>query len=835
MDLGSQPVSDVRLVERVCVEFEVAWRYGERPRIEDYLRERSEPGRSALLRALVKSELESRRRLGERPSLEEYQTRFPADAELIRREFADETPTVKIGQPAAVVVTPPAAPAYAARGELIAPAKSLSLEGPGQSLGKRLWAWPLFAAAILAIAGFWTRATIERVMRAQVASELLALRDADVEALQLLFAAHQFVASMAANDARVRSSVRRLLASGDRDSAVLLRSPELAELRAALAPWMGEYEYDGFRILDRHGHTIASSRDVTVGGAAGREEVECLGAVFEGRATVSRPRPSEVRLLDVDGKERLGLPTMFVLAPIREDDGRVTAALGFRMRPERTFTRVLNVARFGLSGETFAFDATGLLLSESRFDDDLKRIGLIADAPHVRSTLSLELRNPGVDMTTGARPVRRRGKQPLTRLVAEAMQGPSGVDVEGDRDYRGVPVIGAWTWLPEYGFGVVTKVDRAEAFRPLAILRTAFWSLFALLAAAAIAVFFFAVLVARLRRRVRAADLVANRLGRYTLERQIGEGGMGVVYRARHVMLRRPTAVKLLRPDKTNEKSIARFEREVQLTSQLTHPNTVTVYDYGRTSAGIFYYAMEYLDGIDLQTLVNRHGPQPEGRVIHILAQVCGSLVEAHGIGLIHRDIKPSNIILTRRGSLFDFAKLVDFGLVKAVDAGRVAALTTAESMVGTPHYMAPEAIRRPDEADARSDLYAIGAVGYFLLAGRPLFEGRSVAEILFQHVGTKPEPPSAHRGHSVSPELESLLLGCLAKEPADRPKSARELAEALGRISAGTWSTSDAEAWWQAHATDSPSSAPKSRLPAPGSHAGLIGPDPPFVIPAAK
>ena len=335
----------------------------------------------------------------------------------IRREFDDETPTVQIGQPAAVIVTPPASPTSAVRAGLIARSKSLSLSGTGQSLGKRLWAWPLIAAAILAIAGIWTRATIERVMRAQVASELLALRNADVEALQLLFDAQKFVASMPAKDLRVRSSVRGLLARGDRDAAVLLRSPELTELRAALAPWMGEYEYDGFRILDRQGHSIASSRDVTVGGAAGREEVECLDAVFEGRATVSRPRPSEVRLLDVDGKERLGLPTMFVLAPIREDDGPVLAALGFRMRPERTFSRVLNVARFGLSGETFAFDATGLLLSESRFDDDLKRIGLIADAPHVRSTLSLELRDPGVDMTTGSRPVRRRDKQPFTRLV----------------------------------------------------------------------------------------------------------------------------------------------------------------------------------------------------------------------------------------------------------------------------------------------------------------------------------------------------------------------------------------------------------------------------------
>ena len=277
----------------------------------------------------------------------------------IRREFADETPTVQIGQPAAVIVTPPASPTSAVRAGLIAHSKSLSLSGTGQSLGKRLWALPLVAAVILAIAGFWANTTIERVMRAQVESELLALRDADVEALQLLFDAHEAVTSIAANDPRVRKSVHDLLARGDRDTAALLRSPEQADLRAALAPWLGQYEYDGFRILDRQGRSIASLRDVTVGGSAGREEIECLETVFEGRPTVSRPRPSEVLLPDVDGKERLGLPTMFVLAPIKGDDGRVLAALGFRMRPERTFTRVLNVARFGRTGETFAFDGDG--------------------------------------------------------------------------------------------------------------------------------------------------------------------------------------------------------------------------------------------------------------------------------------------------------------------------------------------------------------------------------------------------------------------------------------------------------------------------------------------
>ncbi len=259
---------------------------------------------------------------------------------------------------------------------------------------------------------------------------------------------------------------------------------------------------------------------------------------------------------------------------------------------------------------------------------------------------------------------------------------------------------------------------------------------------------------------------------------------MGVVYRAQHAMLHRPTAVKFLDEQKTNEQSIARFEREVQLTSRLSHPNTVTIFDFGRTPEGVFYYAMELLDGTTLESLIGRHGPIPFQRAIWFLRQICGSLAEAHEAGLIHRDIKPANIMVCKVGGVHDFIKVLDFGLAKAVDTDKQARLTAAGAIAGTPLYLAPEAIQDPDKVDAKADIYAVGAVGYFLLTGKPVFEAKSVMEILQMHMKAEPIPPSKRVPSSIPAELETLILSALAKNPSQRPASTREMLDLLD-----TWS----------------------------------------------
>ena len=302
-----------------------------------------------------------------------------------------------------------------------------------------------------------------------------------------------------------------------------------------------------------------------------------------------------------------------------------------------------------------------------------------------------------------------------------------------------------------------------------------------------------------LRRRIREV----GKLGQYTLEEKIGEGGMGVVHKATHALLRRPAAIKLLLEGRASEKDRARFEREVQQTSRLAHPNTISIFDYGRTADGVFYYVMEYLDGMDLERLVECNGPVEPARAIHILAQACGALAEAHALGLIHRDIKPANIVLTERADAPDVVKVVDFGLVKTLEAAPSES-HLGNAIVGTPLYLAPEAITAPDTIDARADLYALGAVGYYLLTATHVFDAKTTREVCSKHLLQEPVPPSERLGKPVPADLEALVLSCLAKDRDARPSSAAELQRRLlACVDAARYDVDAARAWWRERGTE--------------------------------
>lgn len=672
----------------------------------------------------------------------------------------------------------------------------------------------LLAVAVLIVIEFWTEHAVWESLNDMLAEKMQSILDADLAALDLWVKAEMAEVKSWAESDQVRKLAGELAATaggGGNVQAALLRSPAQTALRATLHPGVQEIDDRGYLLFDPTGRVLAAHQDRLVGLRLTPAGMAMMAGIFEKEVRVFKPFMPETLVAEYPHK--LNEPLLASAALVRDDEEETIAVLTFLLDPEENFTRILSVARLGQTGDTYVFDKNGLMLSDSRFEEQLKEIGLIPTTPDARSILHVQIRDPGGDLTRGYRSDVPPAALPFTRMAAAAVSGQDGMDLKGYRDYRGVRVIGAWRWLPEMGIGIATEVGAKQAFGLLRPLRIAFYSLIGLLVIAAGAILLSSYSLSRMQRRMEQI----RQLGQYTLVQKIGEGGMGTVYKARHAMLRRPTAVKLLNRESATPESIARFEREVQFTSQLTHPNTVEIYDYGRTSDGIFYYAMEYLPGLTLARLVETDGAVTPGRVIYILRQICASLEEAHERGLIHRDIKPLNVILCERGRQADFVKVLDFGLVKDVVTPEQMQITMPEMVAGTPLYVAPERLRDPDRIDARSDIYSIGVIGFNLLTGRDTFTGRTVMEVCQHVMHSTPPRPSQRAPFDVPDVLDQLIVDCLARDPADRPQSVTRMIEILDSIpEASAWGQREARQWWQENAARIAPAAEKAASEAP-------------------
>ncbi len=660
---------------------------------------------------------------------------------------------------------------------------------------QRVSFYTIIAIVFLTVIGFWAHSTIKLSLKEIYTDYLQTLLDADITALTIWMENEKSHARYWADEPNLRENIQ-ILAEIARKAPLaperLKISPALLELQNSFKTIVKDKDYQGFGIIDRNGLILASSKkDAYVGRYIAPDYMNLLKRVFKGETIIEKPHLKSALIPDIENQT--DQPIMMTAAPIRDDTGAAIAVLVFTINPDQDFTRILSVARAGASGDTYAFDANGFLLSDSRFEDQLKEIGIIDATPEARSILSVQIRDPGGDLTKGFARAKSLTDRPLTKMARAAIAGHSGVDLEGYRDYRGVEVLGAWRWLPDYGFGIATEISRTEVraiLRPLTII---FWGLVILLVASVGLTVTASFIIQRLRKRIAQV----KKLGQYTLEEKIGEGGMGKVYKASHAILKRPTAVKFLKPEAVNPDTITRFEREVQLTSQLTHPNTIEIYDYGHTPEGIFYYAMEYLPGINLAQLIELEGSISPGRVIHILKHICFSLEEAHAIGLVHRDIKPLNVILCERGGQFDAVKLLDFGLVKDIRAHDIEHTATHE-MTGTPAYVAPERLTDSQNIDTRSDLYSLGSVGYNLLTAQDVFDGANAMEICYHVMKTQAPRVSERVSTDIPAKLDSLINDCLAKDPAVRPQNASEVINVLNAIAVVTpWEQNDAKRWW--------------------------------------
>ena len=659
------------------------------------------------------------------------------------------------------------------------------------------------ATVLAVVLGSWTYLTVRSLAIESNAEQLRMVTEATVTAITLWEEDRTSEVQDWAGDPEVIDTVQALLElpwDDPPDPVRLGDHPAQRRLHAVLEPYLRKAGSIGFSVVGPRGVVVASTWGA--GGTVSPHGFEFLGRLVIGNETLF-VGPVLLDPATLNPISDPALPDATASATgIRDPDGNVIAALVLMKDADRAIGPITRAAQMRETGETYLFDADGVVLTESRFTQQLRSVGLIPDEPAAQSAFRIQLRDPGGDLSAGHVPERRLEARPLTTLAALAIAGRSdsdpaarrGIVLDPYRNYRGKEVIGAWVWVPKHGFAIATEMEAREAYAPLRRLRVAFFLLLLILGCSIGLGMVYSAVAVRLRQKVEMYE----QLGPYNLLEQIGEGGMGKVYLARHALLKRPTAIKILPLERNSDSSRARFEREARLASRLTHPNTIDIYDFGSTPDGRFFYAMEFLDGLSLADLIERDGPISVGRSVFVLRQVCASLREAHDKGLIHRDIKPPNIMLCVLGGEYDFVKVLDFGLVKDLTPSEPSDRTQGTKVGGTPLYIAPEQFLSPHKVDARVDIFAFGSVAYHLLTGQPIFPKATREELQHQVATQTPLPLSVVVDSPIPPELELLVMRCLARDPDERPGSASEVREMLKAVQRDhPWTKADAENWW--------------------------------------
>ena len=577
----------------------------------------------------------------------------------------------------------------------------------------------LLLVALLGV-GIWAYRGVGDSLRELRATSMVTLLNTQIEALEQWIAEGRHEAEQLAADAELSATVSRLIrhgAGGEEGVRIIERV-----LQAA-----GGIGITAAHVIDGKGKILASSDAARIGQAVTPDFLANLAPALAGRSIFIRPYRGGAM-----GANPMQLGRVWVAAPMRDAKGKVLAVLALGSPAEAGFADLFKVARPGSSGESFAFDAEGWLVSESRHIEELRSRGLVAGSGKGVAPLRLL--------------VAQDDTAPLTRLAATAIAARlgeesqrAGILLEPYVSYLDREVIGAWRWLGELDLGVAVEMDAAETYAPLRYLQIAYMVLLAMILLVWLSVFLPVETLDRLLRRK-----PGQQIGPYRVLRQIGAGAISNVYLAEHRMLKRPVALKVLKPQASSDEWIARFEREVQSTSLLRHPNTITIYEYGRGPNGLFYYAMEYLEGLSLADLVERYGPVPPARTAYILRQACAS----------------------------------------------------------------PERIRNPADADARADIYALGAVGFYLLTGRRLFETETEHDLTYHVLHEAPRLASDCSPFAVPAELDALIGRCLEKDPAARPQNIAAVAGALDALLVhAPWTRRQIDAWWEKNwvAADSP------------------------------